>query len=314
MSRYRVVVTDQVFPSVDIERTLLAKIDAELEVASGKLEDVVAKGKQADALLNTYFPMEASTIAQLERCKIIARYGIGTDNLDKKAAQQAGIVVTNVPDYCVEEVADHSLALLLAVIRRIPKADALVRGGGWGVSNLQPIDRISELTVGLVGYGKIPRRLGSVLMAMGAKLLVYDPYVKPGPGIPPLVSLEELLKKSDAVSIHAPLTEETRGLIGARQLEMMPNNAVLINTSRGPLVVLDDVVDALRRGVIRGAGLDVFDKEPLDPKLIEGVPGLIVTPHCGYYSEAALRESQTKAATQIIKVLTGEKPDYPILP
>jgi D-3-phosphoglycerate dehydrogenase len=314
MSRFKVVVTDQVFPDVEIERRLLGEIDATLEIADGTLADVLARGADADALFTTYFPIDASTVAGLKRCRIIARYGIGVDNIDLAAAAQAGIVVTNVPDYCVEEVADHSLALLLALLRKIPDGDALLRQGGWGVKALRPISRLSELTAGLVGYGKIARRLGSSLTHLGIRLLVHDPYLSPGPGMPTLVSLEELLQASDAVSLHAPLTAETRGLIGAAQLALMPRHAVLVNTSRGPLIVVDDLLAALRAGTIRGAALDVFDVEPMDPKRLEGVPGLIVTPHVAYYSEAAFRESQTKAATQIVKVLTGGQPDYPVRP
>jgi D-3-phosphoglycerate dehydrogenase len=314
MSRFKVVVTDQVFPDVELERKLLGEIDADLEVASGELDDVLARGRDADALLNTYFPMERSTIEQLEKCRIIARYGIGTDNLDIGAATDAGIVVTNVPDYCVDEVAAHSLALLLALLRRVSEADSLLREGGWGIGMLRPIARLDELTVGLIGYGKIARKFGSALSHLGMSLLVHDPYLSPSPDLPPLVSLEELLSSSDAVSVHAPLTESTRGLINAETLAMMPDQAVLINTSRGPLVVLDDVVAALRGGTLRGAGLDVFETEPIDPALVAGVPGLIATPHMAYYSEAAFIESQTKAATQIIKVLSGESPDYKIEP
>ncbi|MFH1329615.1 MAG: C-terminal binding protein [Actinomycetota bacterium] len=312
MSRFKVVTADQVFPDVGIERKLFAEIDASLEVSNGTTEDLLARGADADAILTTYFPIPAATIAVLKRCKVIAKTGIGTDNIDVRAAKEAGIVVTNVPDYCVEEVADHTLALLLALLRKIPEGDALVKSGGWGL--LRPIARLSELTVGLVGYGKIARRLGSSLTHLGMGLLVHDPYLSPAPGLPPLVPLEELLRSADAVSLHAPLTSETSGLIGAQQLALMSPQAVLVNTSRGGLIVQDELFAALRAGTIRGAALDVFDTEPMDPQRFAGVPGLIATPHIAYYSEAAFRECQTKAATQIVKVLKGEKPDYQVNP
>lgn len=311
MSRYRVMVTDQVFPDVDTERELLAEIDADLEVLDGEPDDVLAQARDADALLNTFMPIDAQGLAQLTRCRIVARYGIGVDNIDREAARQAGIVVTNVPDYCLEEVAVHALTLLLALNRRVPQGDRIVRAGGWGISELRPIGRVSELTVGLVGYGQIARKLGSALRALGAHVLAYDPYVAGDAKEAELVSFDELLHRSDAVSLHCPLTDETRGLIGRAELAAMPAHSLLINTSRGPLVVLDELLQALREGQIRGAGLDVLDKEPPpDPSVFEGVPGLLLTPHAAFYSESAVKESQHKAVTQVIKVLTGRQPDY----
>ncbi|MGH9053451.1 MAG: C-terminal binding protein [Acidimicrobiia bacterium] len=314
MSRFQVVVTDQVFPSVELERGMLADIEAELTVAAGGLDEVLQLAQDADGLLNTYLPLDAAAIGRLRRCRIIARYGIGVDNIDLEAAAEAGIVVTNVPDYCVEEVVAHTLALLLGLHRKIVEADAAVREGRWTVEAVRPIPRLSELTVGLVGFGKIARRVAVALAGLGVSLQVHDPYVAPGPDGPPLVELDELLRSSDVVSIHAPLTPQTRGLIGKPQLEMMPAHGLLVNTSRGPLVVLDDLIEALRAGTIAGAALDVFDAEPLDPERIRGVPHLITTPHIAYYSEAAIRESQRKAATQVVKVLTGGEPDYPVGP
>lgn len=314
MSRFKVVVTDQVFPDVEIERQVLGEVGGELEVAAGTPEDALARAPGADALLNTYLPIDSDLIARLERCRIVARYGIGVDNVDLVAAREAGIVVTNVPDYCVEEVAAHALALLLSLLRRLPEADAAVRAGTWGTAPVRPIRRLSGLTIGLVGYGRIARRLADSLRVLGCRILVHDPYITPSEDGPALVSLEELLRSSDAVSLHAPLTPETRGLIGATRLEVMPEHAVLVNTSRGPLVVLEDLLDALRAGRIRGAGLDVFEKEPVDPEVVRDVPGLLLTPHVAYYSEESIRESQRKAATQVVKVLRGQPPDYPVTP
>lgn len=310
MAAYKVVVSDQVFPTVDLERTMLAEIGAELRVASGDVEAVLAVAADADAILNTYLPWSAPAIARLQRCKIIARYGIGVDNIDLEAAAEAGIVVTNVPDYSVQEVAAHSVALMLGLLRKITVGDALIRSGGWKIDALRPIRRLSTLTVGLLGFGRIARRLAETLRALEMHVIVYDPYVEPGPGIPRLVDLGELLETSDVVSVNAPATPETRGIINADTLARMKPSALLVNTSRGPLVVLDDLLTALREGRLAGAALDVFEQEPLDASRIEGVPNLLVTPHMAYYSEEALQESQRKAATQVIKVLTGEEPDY----
>lgn len=313
MSKYKVVVSDQVFPTVDVERALLAEIGAELTVASGDVEAVLEVASDADALLNTYLPWDRDSMARLERCKIIARYGIGVDNVDLAAAKEAGIVVTNVPDYSVEEVAVHGLALILASLRKVVTADVGIREGTWGVDAFRPIRRLSTLTVGLVGYGRIARKLAAPLTAVGANIIAYDPYLEPSDDLPPLVEFDELLARADIVSLHSPLTEETRGLIGTEQIDLMKDGAILVNTSRGPLVQLDAVAAGLRSGKLAGAGLDVFEVEPLpDPALIEGIPNLIATPHMAYYSEEALTESQTKAATQVIKVLTGEQPDYQV--
>jgi D-3-phosphoglycerate dehydrogenase len=312
MTKYKVVVSDQVFPSVEIERGLLAGIDAELTVASGAVDDVLEVAADADAILNTYLPWDADSIGRLEKCRIIARYGIGFDNVDLSAASKAGMVVTNVPDYSVEEVATHALALILATLRKVVAADTSVRLGTWSVDNFRPIRRLSTLTVGLVGYGRIARQIAAPLAALGARIIAHDPYLEPGPDLPPLLSLEEVLAEADIVSLHLPLTDETRGFINAQRIAGMKPGAILVNTSRGPLVDLGSLTDALVDGRLSGAGLDVFDIEPLDPSRIEGIPNLIATPHMAYYSEEALAESQTKAATQVIKVLTGESPDYQV--
>jgi D-3-phosphoglycerate dehydrogenase len=312
MSRFKVVVTDQIFPDVEVERALLADIDASLEVADGSLHDALAKGRDADALLNTYLPLDADAFAQLERCRIVARYGIGVDNVDLDAASKAGVVVTNVPDYCVEEVATHALAMLLSLLRRLPQGDAKVRAGAWGLDGLRPMTRLSEMTVGLVGFGRIARRLGESLQVLGCRLIVHDPFLTPSDDLPPLMSLEELLRTADAVSLHAPLTARTKGMIDASALALMPEHAVLVNTSRGPLVVLEALVTALREGRLRAAGLDVLPVEPPPAGAVDDVPNLLLTPHTAFYSEQSVRESQTKAATQVIKVLTGKEPDYAV--
>ncbi len=312
MARFKVVVTDQVFPSVEIERRLLAEIGADLEIADGTAAGVAAAAADADALLNTYLPIDASLLGHLSRCRIVARYGIGVDNIDLEAARQAGITVTNVPDYSVQEVAAHSLALILSLARKLPRADALVREGKWGIEHLRPIRRLSELTFGLVGFGRIARQLGASIGSLGGNLLVSDPYLQPADGLPPVVSLDELVAGSDVISIHAPATPETRGMFDAERISRMRPGAILINTSRGPLVVLDDLIAALRSGHLGGAALDVFEQEPPDPARLQDVPNLLVSPHMAYYSEESLQESQRKAAGQVVKVLMGLEPDYPV--
>lgn len=312
---FTVVVTDQVFPSIETETQLLAAIGARIKVADGTAEGVARVGGDADALLNTYLPITDDLLGQLPACKIVARYGIGVDNVDLAAAARRGVVVTNVPDYSVEEVAVHTLGLLLALTRRLPEACALVGRGGWGLDGLRPIRRLSTQRAGLVGFGRIARRLAGYLSAIGCEVVVHDPFVQPGPGIPPLLPLPDLLRGCDVVSLHAPLTPQTRGLISAAELAMMKPGAVLINTARGGLVDVDAVIGALRAGQLRAAALDVLDAEPpAAGRLPADLPGLLVTPHMAYYSEESIAESQRKAVTQVIKVLTGGQPDYPVRP
>jgi D-3-phosphoglycerate dehydrogenase / 2-oxoglutarate reductase len=312
---FKVVVTDQVFPSIATETQLLAAIGARIEVADGTPEGVARIGGDADALLNTYLPVTGQLLARLPACKIVARYGIGTDNVDLTAAAARGVVVTNVPDYSVEEVAVHTLGLLLALARRLPEASRLAASGSWGLDGLRPVRRLSTQQAGLVGFGRIARRLAGYLTALGCRVVAHDPFVPPGPGLPPLLPLPELLSRCDMVSLHAPLTSETKGLIGAAELAMMKPSAVLINTARGGLVDTGAVIEALRAGRIRAAALDVLDTEPPTAGLLPGdLAGLLVTPHMAYYSEESIAESQQKAATQVIKVLTGGQPDYPVRP
>ncbi len=315
MDGFKVVLTDQVFPDTVIEQEILGAAGGTLVVAAGEREEVLAAAADADAVLTTYFPLPKEDIERLGRCRVIARYGIGVDNVDVAAAVERGIVVTNVPDYCVEEVGTHALAMVLALLRRLPAGHAEVLAGGWGVANLRPMLRPSEVTLGLVGYGRIARQLAVGARALGMRIVVHDPYLEAAPpeGVE-LVDLPTLLEQSDAVSLHCPLTDATRGLIGAEQLAMMRPHAVLVNTSRGPLVRFDDLVTALREGRIGGAGLDVFETEPPVASALHGVPGLLATPHVAFYSEAATRESQRKAATQIVKALAGEPVDYPVRP
>lgn len=312
---YKVVVTDQVFPTIDTEAALLGAIGAQIEVADGTIAGVALVGHDADALLNTYLPITDELLAQLPACRIVARYGIGVDNVDLAAAARRSVVVTNVPDYSIEEVAAHALSLLLALWRRLPEAAAMVAAGGWGLAGLRPIRRLSTQRVGLIGFGRIGRLVAGHVASLGCEVVVHDPYLRPGPGIPPLVTLPELLASADAVSLHAPLVPETRGLIGARELAAMKSSAVLVNTSRGALVDTGAVIAALRAGQIRAAALDVLDSEPPFPGFLPAnLPGLLVTPHMAYYSEESIAESQRKAATQIVKVLTGGHPDYPVVP
>lgn len=313
MATWRVVLTDQVFPDVETERALLAGIDAELVIPGADREAVLSAAAEADALLNTYFPLGAEDIARLARCRVVARYGIGVDNIDLDAARTAGIVVTNVPDYCVEEVAAHTLALILASVRRLPAAFERGVAESWSLEGLRPIPRLSELTFGVVGLGRIGREVVDLLRPLGGRIIGHDPYVSSTPnGVERIDDLDDLVLASDVVTLHLPVTAATRGLIDARRLTLLQPRAILVNTSRGALVSTAALVDALREQRIGGAAVDVLEREALDAPSLAGLPGVIVTPHMAYYSEASLRESQRKATTQVINVLTGLVADYPV--
>lgn len=310
MPKFRVVITDQVFPDVDTEREMFEAAGGELVVASDRAA-ALELIKDADAILNTYLPLDAAAIATIGKASIIARYGIGVDNLDLAAARDAGIAVTNVPDYCLEEVASHTVALMLMLVRHIPQGMAAVAAGGWGVGALGEVHRLSALTVGLLGYGRIGRRVATAVTALGGRVIVHDPYLTQIDN-GRLVGESELFATANVLSVHCPLTPQTRGIVNHRRLATMPPASYLVNTSRGPVVVFADVVAALRDGTLAGAAVDVLDPEPPGPALLADVPNLVVTPHAAFLSAEAIRESQRKAAAQVLHRLRGEPLDYEV--
>lgn len=305
----KVLLTDQVFPSVDVEQALLSEAGHEFVIASSE-EEVRRHLVDADAVLTTYHPLPEDLLATMQKARIIARYGIGVDNIDLAAAATRGITVTNVPDYCVEEVAEHAVAMALAIHRRLQDADAATRRGDWGVASVRPIHRLSTLDAGFLGYGRIGRSVAETMATFGCRIIVHDPYAPELPPYATAVELDELFAQSDLLFLHAPLTPDTRGIINADAISRMPSKAIIINVARGPLVVLQDLLAALHSGRLGGAGLDTFPEEPVDPEALKDVPNLLVSPHSAYYSEEALKESQRKAVTQVIKVLSGQKADY----
>ena len=317
MPRPLIAVTDSPFPSLDPAKAALARVDPELRMAkSAAADDVLAAARDADAILVTYAKLPRDLLRQLTRCKAIGRFGLGVDNIDIAAAAELGISVTYVPDYCMHEVSDHAMALLLALARKIPLSNKLVQAGRWEVPAVVPIHRLAGRVLGLVGYGNIPRALAPKAKAFGLRVVTHDPYVSQqalaAAGVES-VSFDRLLEISDFVSIHAPLTPATRGLFNAQVFGKMKTDALLINTARGPLVDEDALVSALDSGRLGGAALDVVAVEPLpkDSRLI-GRDNVILTPHTAFYSVEALNELQTKCAADVARVLSGEKPVYPV--
>jgi D-3-phosphoglycerate dehydrogenase len=317
MPAFRVAVADSVFPNLETARGVLAPIDADLFLVERQaaLGDVA---RDADAILVTYAKIDGETIRGLTRCRIISRFGIGVDNVDIAAATAAGIVVTKVPDYCIDEVSEHTMALLLALARKVPFSNARVHDGEWSMPSVVPIHRLRGATLGLVGFGRIPQLVAPKAQAFGITVIAADPFVSPGlmqHAKVESVTFDELIARSDFVSIHAPLTADTRHLFSAQVFARMKPGAYLVNTSRGPLVDEAALVEALTAGTIAGAALDVIEQEPLAAgSSLVGCKNLILTPHTAFYSEESLVDLQRKAAEEVVRVLGGAPPLNPVNP
>lgn len=317
MANPLVAVTDHVFPNLEPTKQVLSELHADLKLAQATTpEAILDVAREADGVIVCYAKMPASVIEQLKKCKVMARTGIGVDNVDIDAASRKGIVVTNVPEYCEDEVSDHAMAMLLTLVRKIPFANKRAHAGKWETGAVNPIHRLRGRTLGLVGLGKIPKLVAAKAQAFGLHVQTYDPYI-PAQAAAKLgvksVSLPELLSTSDYVSIHAPLTPETKNMFNADAFRQMKRGALLVNTARGPLVDVEALVDALAAGQLAGAALDVLPTEPppVDSRLL-GRDDVILTPHIGFYSEESMIDLQTKAAQQVALVLSGKEPRYPV--
>jgi len=318
MPPLRVAVADSPFPTLDPAREVLSKIGADLRLASEPTPEAILRvATDADALLVTYAKITAEMIQALTRCRIISRFGIGVDNVDLAAATSAGIVVTRVPDYCIDEVSDHTLALLLALARKIPFANAQVHAGGWEMSAVVPIHRLRGRVLGLAGFGRIPQLVAPKAKSFGLRVIAHDPYVPAEifarAGVE-AVEFAQVLELSDFVSVHTPLLPETRGLFGAEAFRQMKPTAYLINTARGPIVDELALARALDAGHLAGAALDVMAQEPPVSSPLVGRANVILTPHTSFYSEESLVDLQVKAAEEVTRVLTGHAPRNPVNP
>jgi D-3-phosphoglycerate dehydrogenase len=317
MPRTVIAITDSPFPSLEPAKQKLARLDPEYRMAvSPSADDILAVARDADAILVTYAKLPGELLRQLTRCKAIGRFGLGVDNIDLPTAKALGIAVNYVPDYCLREVSDHAMSLLLALARKVTLANKLVQSGRWEVPPLVPLRRLEGQVLGLIGFGNIPRALAPKAKAFGLKVLAHDPYVAKemlGAAGVEGVSFDDLLARSDFISVHAPLLPATRGLMNAAAFAKMKKGAFLINTARGPLLDEAALVAALDSGKLGGAALDVVAAEPLpkDSPLV-GRDNVILTPHTAFYSVEALEELQTKCASDLARVLSGEKAIYPI--
>ena len=315
---FRIAVADSVFPSLDPAREVVSTIGGQRELAADKTpEAILAVAKDADALLVTYAKITAVMIGQMPKCRIISRFGIGVDNVDIPAATEKGIVVTKVPDYCIDEVSDHAMALLLTAVRKIPLSNKSVHGGVWKMPEVVPIRRLRGSVLGLVGFGRIPQLVAPKAKPFGLRVVAYDPFVPAEvfqqAGVES-VSFDELIKISDYVSVHSPLTPETKGLFNAETFRKMKKSAYLVNTARGPIIDEEALAAALDAGEIAGAALDVMTQEPPTSSPLFGRDNVIITPHTSFYSDESLVELQTKAAQEVVAVLSGKPPRNPVNP
>jgi D-3-phosphoglycerate dehydrogenase / 2-oxoglutarate reductase len=307
----KVLVTDYAWPSLDIERGILRELGAELVVAaSGEPDELVELADGCDAILTNWRRVPAEALDRAPGCLVVSRYGVGVDNIPVDHATELGILVVNVPDFCLQEVSDHAMALVLACARRVARYARETREGTWRLDG-PGLPRLSEQTIGLVGFGNIARALVPKARGFGMRVIAWTPRLgaTSEEGVEVAQDLEQLLAESDYVSLHAPALPETTGLIGEAQLRAMRPTAYLVNTSRGALVDEQALVRALREGWIAGAALDVLQQEPAPPDHpLLGLDNAIVTPHAAFYSDTAIVELQTKAATNVAKVLGGTLP------
>ena len=306
-----VVVAAVELPSerLDIEERILGQVGATvLDLRDRPLASIRAELVGADAVMTEGIErLDAETIRSLERCRVISIYAVGTDRIDVAAAEECGIAVANVPDYCTTEVAEHTMALILAVWRKLPRAERIARSGTLALDELLPLHRLQGKTLGLLGLGRIAREVAVRGKAFGLRVIAHDPFVDAAAaenlGVE-VCSFDDLLAASDVLSLHVPLSDDTRGCIDSRALARMPKGAFLVNAGRGGVVDETALLDALSSGHLAGAALDVLTSEPVDPAHpLLALENVIVTPHMAYYSEEALVALRVATSENALAVL-----------
>ena len=312
---WKVLITDYVWPSTDPERAILEEAGAEVIIApDGSEETLIELARDVDAIMTCFARVTDKVVRTATKCVVIGRFGVGTDNIAVDTATNLGIAVTYVPDYCIDEVSDHVLAILNTWNRKISIFDQSVKKNGWGHLGLtMRIMRLRGKTLGIVGFGRIGQAVAKKAIAFGMNVLAADPVVSEKTANEHgahLVSLEELLPQSDFVTLHAPLVPETHHLIGKVELELMKKESFLINAARGPLIDEDALYDALKNETIAGAGLDVMEDNvpPKDHPLLQ-LDNIIVTPHTAFFSQESTLELEQRAASEVVNVYQGRMPD-----
>jgi D-3-phosphoglycerate dehydrogenase len=310
---HSVLLTDFAWPDDSVERQIIESAGFKLvsgpaKPSSAEEIEALVKQHQPSAILTCWAPVSAQAIAASEQLQIVARLGVGLDNIAVDAATQRGLWVTNVPDYCVEEVSDHAVGFAIAWTRGLVRFDRDVKNGSWNPASAK-LRRLRNLTCGIVGYGRIGRRTAQKLSAFNTRVLAYDPYPPKEESQVEFVTLDQLLSQSDIVIVHAPLTEGTHHLINRSNLATVKHGALLINVSRGGVVDSDALIDALQSGRLDGVGLDVLESEPDVPAALLDHPGVMLTPHVAFSSDASLLELRRRASEEVVRVLKGEAPE-----
>ncbi len=314
---WKVVICDYYYESLAQEREILSGIGAEvLDYHCTTEEEVIAVAKDCDALICQFAPITKRVIQALKRCKVIVRYAIGVDNIDLKAAEEQGIVICNVPDYSIDEVSNHAIALLLDCVKKLTFLAGQVRQGLTGYGTVKPLFRMEGRTLGLMGFGRIPRMVARKMAGFGVRMIAFDPmmdYAAARELRVTSVGFQRLLEESDYLSVHCPLTDETRHLFDRGAFERMKPSAIFINTARGGIVKEKDLIWALENHEIAMAGLDVTEIEPIPKEhpLLQ-MDCALVTPHVAWYSEEAVLDLQRKAAEEVAGVLQGKPPRHPV--
>jgi D-3-phosphoglycerate dehydrogenase len=305
------------YPDIELERSLFASAGIELVTAQCRTEDdIIAAAVGCSGILTQYAPIGERALAALPRLGIVSRIGAGYDNIDTAACARRGVWVANSPDYGIGEVATHALALALALMRNIVGYHREIHAGTWSYLSSGKLKRPSEMTVGILGLGRIGKRMAHISRNVFKRVLACDPYLIDGdfPAYVERADLTGLFAQSDVISIHTPLTAETRGMVDASVLSGMPPGSYLVNTARGAVVKIDDLLGALDGGILAGAGLDVLPVEPVpaDSRLL-GHPRVILTPHAAFFSVQAEAELRHKAAQNIVTWFKTGKPDYAVV-
>ena len=319
----RILITDFVWPSTAPEREVLAaELGSDVQVIEapdGTEATLATLAADCDAIMTCFAQVTPAVVRAAQRCRCISRYGVGVDNIAVDVATDLGIPVTYVPDYCVDEVSDHVMALLLTWNRQVGFYDGMAKAGRWeGTPSPHPLTRLRGQTIGIVGFGRIGRAVADKARAFGLSTLAFDPYLPADADLPDGVSvaaLDDLLAAADYVTVHTPLNEQTRGLIGQRAFGLMKPSAYLINCARGPIVDEPALLDALQTGSIAGAGLDVMESSapPADHPMF-GLDNVIITPHVAFLSQQSVLELEVRTAKATVDVLQGRMPEFLVNP
>ncbi len=319
MPSRKALITDYVWPNIDVESEVLRAAGVEPVVAPETSEDTLAElAVDADIIMFCFAQVTGNVLRAAEKCVVASRYGIGVDNIDIPTATELGIVVTNVPDYCMDEVTDHAIGMILALNRRLGAHDSEVKAGGWHSVVLdQPMHRTRGATLGILGFGRIGRSIADKAAGFGMNMVAFDPLIAPGQtiGDVEIVSFKDVLRRSHFITVHTPLTPETEGMVGADELAMMMPGSIIVNCARGGIIEEHALADALKSGHLAGAGLDVLEPAPPpDDHPLLTAPNVIITPHTAFFSQASTIELERRTAEEAIRVMNGNKPENLINP